>query len=196
VLSGWLLVIVLAMFALAVYLARGIRRETLRNIGWGLVLVGLIVLIVRRVLGNYAIDALASPSYHGSVHDAWLIGTSILGQIAAAAIFYGLISVGAAALAGPTGWATAARRAAAPTLNHRPGIVAAGAATLFLLLVLWGPTHALRQWWGVLLFAALLATGVAALRAQTKTEFPDEPRIEAADTRTPSQVPAGRRAGR
>jgi hypothetical protein len=74
--------------------------------------------------------------------------------------------------------------------------VAAGAATLFLLIVLWGPTHALRQWWGLLLFAALLAAGVAALRAQTKAEFPDEPRVEAADPRTPSQVPAGRRAVR
>ena len=41
VLSVWLGVLVLGLFALAVYLARGMRRETLRNIGWAFVLVGL-----------------------------------------------------------------------------------------------------------------------------------------------------------
>src|SRR4051794_7945146 len=82
VLSVWLLVLVLAMFALAIYLARGERRETLRNVGWAFVIVGLLVLVVRRWLGNYAVDELTSPTYNGSVHDVWLIGTSILGQIA------------------------------------------------------------------------------------------------------------------
>ena len=41
-----------------------------------------------------------------------------------------------------------------------------------MLLVLWGPTHALRTWWGILLLGGLLAIGVVALRAQTLNEFP------------------------
>ena len=61
VLSTVLLVLVLALYALAIYLARGERRETLRNIGCAFVLVGLIVLVVRRVGGNVAVDALTSP---------------------------------------------------------------------------------------------------------------------------------------
>ena len=40
ILSVWLLVLVLALFAWAVYLARGHRRETLRTIGWAFVFVG------------------------------------------------------------------------------------------------------------------------------------------------------------
>jgi hypothetical protein len=182
ILSVWLLVLVFAMFAFAIYLARGERRETLRNVGWALVIVGLLILVVRRWLGNYAINELTSPSYKGSIHDVWLIGTSILGQIAAASILYGLVTAGAAMLAGPTRAAVAIRRLIAPVLNHQPAIAAAVVGTLYLLLVLWGPTHALRKWWGILLFAALLAVGMAILRRQTLAEFPDagEPRPEVA----------------
>jgi hypothetical protein len=170
VLSVWLLVLVLGLYALAMYLARGARRATLRNIGWAFVLVGLIVLVIRRVVGNYALDALASPGYRGTIHDVWLIGTSILGEIGIASIIYGLFAVAGAALAGPTRAAVAVRRRIAPLLDHHLGLSAAGLSAAYLLLVLWGPTHALRTWWGVLLFAALIVAGVAALRRQTLAE--------------------------
>src|SRR4051795_10030897 len=47
VLSTGLLVLVLALYALAIYLAHGERRPTLRNIGFAFVLVGLTILVVR-----------------------------------------------------------------------------------------------------------------------------------------------------
>jgi len=119
-LSVWLLVLVLVLYALAIYLAKGVRRRTLRNVGFALVLVGVVVLVVRRVAGNYAIDALTSPTYRGTVHDVWLIGSSILGEIGRATILYGLVAAAGAILAGPTAWALAARRFVAPTLNRRP----------------------------------------------------------------------------
>jgi len=172
VLSAWLLVLVVGMFALAIYLARGIRRETLRNVGWALIIVGLLVLVVRRVLGNYTLDQLSSPSYTTSVHDIWLIGTSILGQIAGASILYGIAAVGAAVLAGPSRAAVATRRAVAPYLHREPAIAGLAVGAVYLLLVLWGPTHALRKWWGVLFFAVLLAAGMVVLRRQTDREFP------------------------
>jgi hypothetical protein len=43
-----------------------------------------------------------------------------------------------------------------------------------VLLAAWGPTHALRTWWGILLFAGLLALGLVAFRRQTLKEFPSE----------------------
>ena len=46
-------------------------------------------------------------------------------------------------------------------------------AGAYLLLVLWGPTHALRTVWGVLLLGALVALGFYALRRQTLAENPD-----------------------
>jgi len=69
------------------------------------------------------------------------------GQIGVAAILYGLVTVIGASLAGPTRIATQARSWIAPALNEQPGAVAAGIGGVYLLLILWGPTHALRMWW-------------------------------------------------
>lgn len=170
--SAFVLIAVLALYALAIYLARGIRRQTLRNVGWSLALVGIIVLLLRHAVGNWAVDTLSSPSYKGTVHDVWLIGTAILGQIGVAAILYGVVTAIGASLAGPTRIAHRLRTWIAPALNDQPGAVAAGIGGVYLLLILWGPTHALRTWWGILLFAALIAAGTYVLRRQTLLEFP------------------------
>ena len=172
VLSAWLLVAVLFIYGLAIYIARGARRTTLRNSAIGLALVGLLVLVVRHLLGNYITDSLASPGYEASTHRLWLIGTSILGQIGAATLLYGLVAAFGAVLAGPTSLATRARRELAPVLNEHQGIVWGVLGFVYLLLVLWGGTHALRVWWGILLLGGLLALGVVALRRQTLREFP------------------------
>jgi hypothetical protein len=174
VLSAWLLVLVLALYALAIFLARGHRRETLRNVGWAFAIVGLFVLLIRRSVGNYAIDALASPVNKKPAHDVYLIESSILHQIGIATVAYGLIVVAGAVLAGPTRWATSLRRHMAPTLNDAQAIAWGALAGLVVLLAAWGPTHALRTWWGVLLFAGLLALGLVAFRRQTLKEFPTE----------------------
>jgi uncharacterized membrane protein len=172
VLSVWLLVIVLFLFGLAIYLARGFRRETLRNVGWAFVLTGVIILVVRRLGGNYAINALAPSTYRETFHRVWLINSTILGEIGRAVVLYGLVGVLGAVLAGPTRAATSARRWLAPYLNDRQGIVWGVVGGVYLLLVLWGPTHALRVWWGILLLAALISLGVVAFRRQTLQEFP------------------------
>ena len=173
VLSAALLVVVLALYALSVVLATGERRRTLRNVGWALVLVGLVVLVARRLAGEYAIDVLTSPTSHDAGERAWLIGSSILGQIGQAAILYGVVIVLGAVLAGPMARATAVRRWMAPVLDDRAGIAWGAVAGAYLLLVLWGPTHALRTAWGITLLGALLAGGVVALRRQILREFPD-----------------------
>ena len=172
VLSTGLLVLVLGLFALAVFLARGERRQTLRNIGFAFVLVGLIVLVVRRVAGNVAVDALTSPQGERAGHEAWLIGSAILSQIGWATILYGAIAVAGTIFAGPTATATRVRGRVAPVLNERPGVAWAAVGTVFLLLILWGGTHALRTWWGILVLGALIVIGVVALRHQTLREFP------------------------
>ena len=170
VLSVALLVLVIALYALAVYIAVGERRRTLRNVGWALVLVGLVVLVARRLAGEYAVNALTSPPSQDAGKRAWLIGSEILGQIGVAAILYGVVVVLGAVLAGPTARGTAIRRWMAPVLDERTGIAWAAVAGAYLLLVLWGPTHALRTLWGIALLGALLAGGVVALRRQTLRE--------------------------
>jgi hypothetical protein len=170
VLSTWLLVLVLALYALAIFLARGARRETLRNVGWAFVLVGLSILVVRRLAGSYAVDALAEPSSQDSGRRVWLIGTSILAQIGWAAVLYGAGMALGAMLAGPHRAAVAVRGRIAPTLNERPALAWTAVAAVYLALIAWGPTHALRTLWGVALLAAQIAAGIVALRHQTLRE--------------------------
>lgn len=172
VLSIWLLVGVLVLYGAAIYLARGARRATLRNAGLGLVIVGLITLVIRRLLGNYITDSLSSPGYQLATHHMYLIGTSILGQIGQATVLYGAIAAIAAIFAGPTAPAVWLRQRIAPTLNEQQGIAWGVVGFLFLLAVLWGGTHALREWWGILLLGGLAALGLVALRRQTLQEFP------------------------
>jgi hypothetical protein len=174
VLSAWLLIAVLLLYALAIWLARGHRRETLRNVGWAFAIVGLFVLLIHRAIGNYAIDALVQPVNKEPAHRVYLIESSILRQIGIATVAYGLIVVVGAVLAGPTRWATSIRRHLAPTLNDSAAIAWGALAGLVVLLAAWGPTHALRTWWGILLFAGLLALGLVAFRRQTLREFPSE----------------------
>jgi len=57
-LSYFLFFLVIAIYALAVYLATGRRRQVLMGVGVSAFVVGLIVLVVRRFAGNYLIDAL------------------------------------------------------------------------------------------------------------------------------------------
>jgi hypothetical protein len=90
-----------------------------------------------------------------------------------------------AILAGPSRVAVATRRRLAPILNERADITWGGAAFCFLLLVLWGGTHALRTWWGILLLGGLIALGIVALRRQTLREYP-EPTPKPVGDGTPS----------
>ena len=171
-LSAWILVVVLALYGFAIYLARGTRRATLRNAGVGLALVGLLVLVLRHLLGNYVVSSLATPGYQPATHRLWLIGTSVLGQIGGAVLLYGAVAALGGVFAGPSAPAIWLRQRLAPVLNERQGVVWGAVGFVYLLLVLWGGTHALRTWWGILLLGALIALGVVALRRQTLQEFP------------------------
>ncbi len=178
VLSIWLVVLVLLLWALALYLARGARRATLRDIGWSIVIVGLLLLVVRRVGGDYVLDAVTTSETRRAGNAAWLIGTEILGQIGWSLVAYGTVVVLGALLAGPTRLATRIRAWLAPTLNTRHAIVWVTVGVAYLLVVLWGPTHALRTLLGVLLLGALIAFGVYALRRETLLEFPDAAHVD------------------
>jgi hypothetical protein len=175
VFSTWLVALILLMYAAAIYLAVGHRRATLRNISWAFILVGLIVLVVRRVGGEYTVNAVVPIQYREAAHHVWAISSTVLGEVGRSVVFYGLIGLLGAVLAGPTRAAIATRKAIAPVVNNRPGIAWGTVGFVYLLLVLWGGTHALRTPTGILLLAALLAFGVWVFRRQTLAEFPDEP---------------------
>lgn len=185
---SWLVVLLaVAAFGGALALARR-RRELLRVVGAIFVVVGILLLVIRRVVGSYVVDALASgESVRSAIGDSWLIGTSLLAQVAWALILYGLVILAGAILAGPATFAQRGRGAIAPTLRDRAAtgwIVLAG---LYLLLVLWGPVPALHTWFGVLLLGALVAVGFEAFRRVTVSEL--EPVAPVATDVPPSPGP-------
>jgi hypothetical protein len=137
----------------------------LRNIGAALLVVGILLLVIRRAVGNYIVDALTSgESLRGAVDSTWLIGTSLLRTIGWALIVYGLVILVGTWLAGPSRYAFRARQAIGPTLRDRPGLAWGVLAVVYLLLVLWAPVPALSSWVGVLILGALVALGFEAFR--------------------------------
>jgi hypothetical protein len=154
----------------------------LRNVGAALLLVGILLLVIRRAVGNYIVDALASgESVRGAVDSTWLIGTSLLGELAWALIVYGVVLLIGTWFAGPSRYATRARLAIGPALTERPEIGCSLLGGVYLLLVLWGPVPALQNWVGVLVLGGLIALGYEAFRRVIKGELGSgEPRPPAA----------------
>ena len=153
---SWILIFAaLAAFAGAIWLApSGSRRETLRIIACAFIFVGILLLVIRRVAESYIVNALTSGvSLRNAADATWLIGTSLLAKVAWGLIIYGVIALIGVALAGPSGWARRFRAWLAPLLRDHPGTAWAVLAGAFLILVLWGPTPALRTWLGVLILA-------------------------------------------
>jgi hypothetical protein len=168
-----LTLLALVLFGLAIYLARDRRRETLRMVGFAFIAVGLAIGLARSLAGDVVVDALASTaSVEPAVQDTWAIGTSMLSDGAGAMIFYGIVIVIGAWLAGPTGIARAAREEIAPLLNRREtGYVAL--LVLLLLLFWWAPTEGFRRAPIAIIIVALFVVGFEFLRRQTLREFPD-----------------------
>lgn len=166
--------ITLALYALAVYLARGWRREAVRAWGISWMLIGLLVLIIRSVAGEALVGSLSSSeSVEPAVSAVWDIATSLLRNGGIAMFAYGLVIFGGAVLAGPLGFAKRARRSLAPLLRDRVSAYAA-AAFVVLLLLWWGPTEGFRRPLPLLVLLALFIAGIEALRGQTLREFPEE----------------------
>jgi len=184
----------LLLFALAIWLGRGWRREALRAAGVGFVIAGILVLVVRRFAGTQLVDALATTdAIKPAVQAAWDIETSLLVTVAGATIAYGIVAVLAAWLAGPTSWAVGLRRSLAPYLGEA-AYAWGGFAVIVLLLLVWAPTQALRQPVTALILIAILAFGFELLRRQAAREFPDGERRIGHDVRGAlSRV--GRRGG-
>jgi hypothetical protein len=171
---AWVLTVVaLALYALAVALARGRRRETLRMVGFGFLALGVLALLLRNAGGNALTSSLAeTAASEPAIQATWDIGTSLLQEMGQSLIAYGLVVVLAAWLAGPTATATSVRREIAPYLRQ-PRIAYGALAVVLVLLFWWDPVVATHRLAPSLLLVVLLAIGVEALRRQVIREFPD-----------------------
>src|SRR5262249_32416063 len=177
-LTIFLAIVALALYALAIYLARGKRRKFLEGAGTSLRFLGLLLLIIRRIRGGALIDSLVkTEANRPSVRAVWFIETDLLRDIGIALLLYGALMVIAGFFAGPSRIATATRSHLSPAFRRHVAAVYAVAALVFLLFVAWGPTTAPRRLWGVVLLAALTVLGIGAGRRQTLRESPDTPAV-------------------
>jgi hypothetical protein len=178
-----LLVLAFGLFATAVAVARNWRREALRACGFGLLLAGASALAARTLIGDAVVGSLASTeAVVPAAEEAWRITTTFLDEAAEATVFYGLLVIACAWLAGPSRPAVWLRRVLAPYVRS-PWIAYSGLAVLVLLLIWWAPTPATRRPLGILIIAALLAVGLEILRHQMRREFPDATPEQAARRR-------------
>jgi hypothetical protein len=172
VLSYLLLFLMIALYAAAIWIARGRRRTVLLGVGISVLVVGLLVLVVRRFAGNYLVDALTTnPDDKKAVSASWAIGTQLLRNVGLNAVIYGVVIVFAAWIAGPAGAARWSRRKLAPTMSDHPVVIYGVVALVLCLILLAGPTDAQRIFPLLILFAFAFV-GTEVLRRQTIREFP------------------------
>jgi hypothetical protein len=161
--ANWMWLVALAVAALAIWLARGRRRIELRALAIGVLVVGLLMLAVRRAAGGYLVDRLAEDdSVKPAVRDAWTILTQVLADRAWVWILLGVVTLVGVWFVGDTRRAAQARRAAQPVLQKRVQTYAIAAGSV-LVLGLIAPLFA-RGWTMTLLLLALVIVGVEVVR--------------------------------
>jgi hypothetical protein len=164
----------LALYGLAIYLAKGRRRETLRTVGFCFIGIGIAVIAGRSLAGNYVVGALTTTAaVEPAASSAWDILTSLLEGIGVAMIGYGVVIVLSAWLAGPGAAARELRRTITPGLRERR-IAYAALAALLLLVFWWAPTQGTQRLIPSLVLIALAIAGLEALRLQALRDFPNE----------------------
>ena len=174
-----LVVLWLVLFGATLAVAPGWRREAVRAFGVGFVAAGAAALAAGALAGEAVVGALAqTAATEPVVRDVWDIYTTLLDEAAVAAIFYGLVMIAGAWLAGPSAWAIAVRRNLAPYLRE-PAVAYGAFAVLVVIVVLWwSPTPAMHNPVTALALIVLLALGFEGLRRRTAAEFPDADRLE------------------
>lgn len=172
--AAWFLTaLTFLLFAAAIFLGRGRRRETIRSVGVSLLFIGLVVLFARSVAAKEIVSSLSgSATNDAAVSSAFGIITSLLRDTGQSILIYGIVIVLAAWFAGPSRWAVSARRAVTPSLRQ-PQYAFGGLALVLIVLFWWGPLVATQRLIPSLLLILLSAIGVEALRRQVVRESPE-----------------------
>lgn len=173
ILGPILFVIIVALYALAVWLARGRRRLTLRNVGWSVIIVGILLITLRRVTGDYIDSIITNDQYSVAGKIIYGILSELLFDTAWVLITWGMVIVAGMLIIGPSRVAVWARRTVAPLFNADPLIFWISAAVLYLLVLFFIPSPALRLWWSVIIIGIVVSLGLEFLRRRSIVEFPE-----------------------
>jgi hypothetical protein len=173
-LSLFLLLVVVALYASAIWLARGWRREAILRCGAGVLIVGLLLFVIRHVLQGVLLDALVGQRpARPAVGAAYLILTELLMAIAWTAVAIGLITVVLAFLAGPSQVARGFRAFAAPGLVRHPWIAWTVDGLAILLILIAAPIDDWNKLISRFVTFAVIIGLTEAIRRRAKEEHPD-----------------------
>jgi hypothetical protein len=174
VLSIWPLLIGLVLIGGAVYLARDRRRTIVRDAAIGFIVIGVVLLVVRKFLGDVVIDSLVkADSVKPAAHDVWDIYTSLLRESAVAGIAIGVLGLLWSWLSGPATTAASIRRGLTPGFRDHPVRAYTILAVVALLVALVQPPGTPRRTIGLVLLIVVAFVGLEALRRQSVHENPD-----------------------
>ena len=183
-LSAPMFVLIVALYALAVYAAGSRRRDALFWVGISLVTGGLLVLVGRRFGLQSAASAVADlPDRRAVASIVADLTTDLLFEMAVAGIVYGLLIAGGAKLFGSSPIAVRVRRLLTPLLAAGPVLAVLTAGVTLLVVLAFVPGGAFESPWRGLVSVALYAVGVVAIRRELQRESaqPDEAPTATAD---------------
>jgi len=162
----------LVVFAIAVYISRA-RRRTLIAIAFGMLAAGLVLVVVRRVIGDQVVNSLTQvPDVRAAGHDVWMLATERLAAANITLCTVALLLLLGSWFAGPGHRATQLRRLLTPYLRD-PAIAYGAYGLVLLVLLVWAPVPATREPVLIVILGVLGAIGIEALRRIVAREFPD-----------------------
>ena len=117
--ANFVWILALACWFGAIWLARGRRRQEVRSLGIGLMIVGVLVLGARYLAGKYLVDQIVvSDTVRPAASDAWDILTDSLAAAGWVVLIGGALTVAGAWLVGTGEHPTKARASLAPVMNR------------------------------------------------------------------------------
>ena len=165
--ANYIWILALACWFGAIWLARGRRRQEVRSLGIGLMIVGVLVLGARYLAGKYFVDQVVlSDTVRPAAADAWNILTDSLAAAGWVVLIGGALTVAGAWLVGTGEYPTKARASLAPVMNRWE--VAWGAFVIVMALIIWAlPIQVFRT---SVILVVLGAIGFYVLRRQVIAE--------------------------
>jgi hypothetical protein len=172
ILAWALLAVTIILLAAAVWLARGRRRETLVNATLTVIIAAILVLLLRRIVGNQIIGDLGrTATGQEAATEVWRIGTSVLAQVARTLLLLAIVLLIAGLLSGPGKWAQRFRAWARPALIHSPGMVHGAVLVVLLAILALGIIPSVRTLAAAVLLIIVTVGGVELVR---RTAISDE----------------------
>jgi hypothetical protein len=188
--SWFLYIVIVAMYAAAVYLAVGRRRQMLRSVGISLIIAGLSVLLIRAIGIRTSVEAFVEDATNKPLAELVAsVMTVLLRQMAWTGVVYGLLIIAVAALLGPSRWAVATRRWIAGVTESTAAVVGVCFGAV-LLLLWWSPGGAFDRWITALVLVGLVIGAIVAVILSGRQELAAAPAVP---RRPPVPAPHPRR---